>query len=88
METLLIWNNHSMCFDWSLLRNCSPMQPCWYLKYPLSYRNLEEMMQERGLDICHTTIYRWVLEYSPKLNRGLRKYLKPTTGRKFHLLLA
>ena len=50
----------------------------WYLKYPLSYRNLEEMMQERGLDICHTTIYRWVLEYSPKLNRGLRKYLKPT----------
>ena len=36
------------------------------------------MMQERGLDISHTTIYRWVLEYSPKLNRGLRKYLKPT----------
>jgi len=35
-------------------------------------------MQERRLDICHTTIYRWVLEYSPKLNRGLRKYLKQT----------
>ncbi len=50
----------------------------WYLKYPLSYRNLKEMMQERGLNICHTTIYRWVLEYSPELNRGLRKYLKPT----------
>ena len=37
----------------------------WYLKYPLSYRNLEEMMQERGLNINHTTIYRWVIEYSP-----------------------
>ena len=50
----------------------------WYLKYPLSYRNLVEIMQERGLNINHTTIYRWVLEYSPELNRGLRKYLKPT----------
>ena len=50
----------------------------WYLKYPLSYRNLQEMMQERGLNINHTTIYRWVLEYSPKLNRGLRKHLKQT----------
>ena len=30
----------------------------WYLRYPLSYRNLEEMMIERGLSIDHTTIYR------------------------------
>ncbi len=50
----------------------------WYLKYPLSYRNLQEMMQERGLNINYTTIYRWVLEYSPELNRGLRKHLKQT----------
>lgn len=35
-------------------------------------------MQERGMNISHTTIYRWVHEYSPELNRGLRKYLKPT----------
>ena len=35
-------------------------------------------MQERGLDIHHTTIYRWGHEYSPKLNRGLRKHLKLT----------
>ena len=31
----------------------------WYLKYPLSYRNLQEMMEERGLFINHSTIYRW-----------------------------
>lgn len=30
----------------------------WYLRYPLSYRNLEEMMQERGLTVDHTTVYR------------------------------
>lgn len=37
----------------------------WYLRYPLSYRNLEEMMLERGLDVDHTTIYRWVQDYAP-----------------------
>ena len=31
----------------------------WYLRYPLSYRQLEEMMRERGLGVDHTTIYRW-----------------------------
>jgi len=51
----------------------------WYLKYPLSYRNLQDMMEERGLFIHHTTIYRWVIEYSPTINRKLRKYLKKTS---------
>ena len=37
----------------------------WYLKYPLSYRNLEEMMAERGIKVDHTTIMRWVHQYSP-----------------------
>ena len=32
----------------------------WYLKYSLSYRNLVEMMEERGLHMAHTTIMRWV----------------------------
>jgi IS6 family transposase len=32
----------------------------WYLRYPLSYRDLEEMMAERGLDVDHSTIARWV----------------------------
>lgn len=35
----------------------------WYLRYPLSYRDLEEMMVERGLSVDHTTIYRWVVAY-------------------------
>jgi transposase-like protein len=32
----------------------------WYLRYSLSYRDLEEIMAERGLSVDHTTIYRWV----------------------------
>jgi hypothetical protein len=35
----------------------------WYLKYALSYRNLEEMMAERGVKVDHTTIMRWVHQY-------------------------
>jgi transposase-like protein len=50
----------------------------WYLKYSLSYRNLEEMMNERGLTLDHTTIMRWVHQYSPEINKRIRKYLKPT----------
>lgn len=37
----------------------------WYLRYPLSYRDLEEMMAERGLRVDHSTIARWVLRYGP-----------------------
>jgi len=37
----------------------------WYLKYSLSYRDLEEMMLERGIDVSFTTIMRWTHQYSP-----------------------
>lgn len=50
----------------------------WYLSYPLSYRNLEEMMLERGLEVDHTTICRWVHTYSPEIDKRTRRYLKPT----------
>jgi len=51
----------------------------WYLRYPLSYRDLEEMMLERGLHADHTTIYRWVQYYAPELEQHCRSYLKATT---------
>jgi transposase, IS6 family len=41
----------------------------WYLKYPLSYRNLKEMMAERGIKVDHTTIMRWVHQYSPEIEK-------------------
>ena len=39
----------------------------WHVAYPLSYRQLEELMQERGVAVDHSTINRWVLQYSPLL---------------------
>ena len=48
----------------------------WYLKYALSYRNLEEMMAERGVEVDHTTIMRWVHQYSPEIEKKVRRYDK------------
>ena len=39
----------------------------WYVAYPLSYRQVEELMEERGVSVDHATINRWVLKYSPQL---------------------
>jgi len=50
----------------------------WYLRYSLSYRDLEEMMAERGLAVDHTTIYRWVQRYAPELEQRSRPHLKAT----------
>lgn len=48
----------------------------WYLRYALSYRDLEEMMTERGLSLDHTTIYRWVQHYAPEIDKRSRPHLK------------
>src|SRR5512135_2534564 len=48
----------------------------WYLRYALSYRDLEEMMTERGLSVDHSTIYRWVQRYAPELEKRCRPHLK------------
>src|SRR3954463_16471377 len=50
----------------------------WYLRYSLSYRDLEEIMAERGLSVDHTTIYRWVQRYAPILEKKCRAKLRPT----------
>jgi len=39
----------------------------WYLAYPRSVRRIEELMAERGVDVDHSTINRWVVKYSPLL---------------------
>jgi transposase-like protein len=51
----------------------------WYLRYALSYRDLEEIMAERGLQVDHTTIFRWVQRYAPELEQRCRLHLKSTT---------
>ena len=50
----------------------------WYLRFSLSYRDLEELMTERGLSVDHTTVWRWVQRYDPELDRRVRRELKRT----------
>ncbi|CDZ77287.1 hypothetical protein BN59_01570 [Legionella massiliensis] len=56
----------------------------WYCKYGISYRDLEEMMKERGLEIAHTTVYRWVQHYAPELKKRLEWYKRRYSNR-WHL---
>ena len=52
----------------------------WYCKYGISYRDLEEMLTERGVMVDHSTIYRWVQYYAPKILDKLKWYWKPKLG--------
>ena len=58
-----------------------PLEPIllcvrWYCRYQLSYRDLEEMMRERGIDVDHSTVFRWVQRYAPEINKCIRPHLK------------
>src|SRR3546814_14084891 len=44
----------------------------WYCRYPISHRDLEEMLAERGISVDHSTIYRWVQCYAPEMEERLR----------------
>ena len=48
----------------------------WYVAYPLSYRNIEELMAERNVEVDHSSLNRWVREYSPQLEAQFRKHYK------------
>ena len=45
----------------------------WYVAYSLSYRDLEELMQERGYGVDHSTIQRWVVHYALRIEKAFRK---------------
>jgi putative transposase len=49
----------------------------WYVAYPLSYRQVEELMQERGVAVDHATVNRWVLKYSPQLEQAFHHRKRP-----------
>jgi len=50
----------------------------WYLRYPLSYEHVAELLAERGVEVDASCIWRWVQVYAPELNKPCRPYLKPT----------
>ena len=56
----------------------------WYVAYPLSYRQLEEMMGERGVAVDHSTLNRWVIKYAPEFQKAFRRRQCPV-GRSWRL---
>jgi transposase-like protein len=52
----------------------------WYCKYGISYRDLAEMMQERGIVVDPSTIFRWVQRYAPEIQKRVRQYQGKRSG--------
>jgi transposase-like protein len=52
----------------------------WYLMFPISYRDLELMLADRGVIIAHTTIFRWIQAYAPELEKRIPPHLYPRNG--------
>src|SRR3712207_8095339 len=52
----------------------------WYLRFPVSYRELELMLADRGVAVDHTTMYRWVQRFAPELEKRVRRHLRPCHG--------
>ena len=55
----------------------------WYLRYGLSYRDVEELLLERGIEVDHVTIYRWVQRFTPLLIDAARPCRHAVGGRWF-----
>src|SRR5207248_11627201 len=55
-----------------------------YLRFTLSYRNVEELLAERGLDVSYETVRRWVLKFGPLIARKLRQG-RPRPSARWHL---
>ena len=52
----------------------------WYAAYPLSYRHLEEIMEERGVSVDHSSINRWAIRFLPLIEKMARKHKRPVGG--------
>ena len=52
----------------------------WYLMFPISYRDLELMLADRGVEIAHTTLFRWIQAYAPEIEKRIRPHLRPSNG--------
>jgi transposase-like protein len=48
----------------------------WYLQFPISYRDLERMFADRGIQVDHTTLFRWIQTYAPELEKRIRPHLR------------
>ena len=76
----MLFDTKGHCFE----RDIIMLNVRWYLSYKLSYRDLSEMAAERGLEVDHTTIYRWVIKFTPELEKTVRR-LKRSAGKSWRL---
>lgn len=59
-----------MCFKVDFILNCIR----WYVAFPLSYRHIEELMEERGMSVDYSSINRWVIRFLPIIEKMARKH--------------
>jgi transposase-like protein len=52
----------------------------WYLQFPISYRDLKRMFADRGIQVDHTTLFRWIQAYAPELEKRIRPHLRTSNG--------
>jgi transposase, IS6 family len=52
----------------------------WYLMFPISYRDLALMLRDRGVEVDHTTLFRWIQAYAPEIEKRIRPHLRPSNG--------
>jgi IS6 family transposase len=52
----------------------------WYLMFPISYRDLELMLLDRGVEVDHSTIFRWIQAYAAELEKRIRPHLRMSNG--------
>ena len=52
----------------------------WYLMFPISYRDLELMLRDRGVTVAHTTVFRWIQAYAPEIEKRIRPHLRSSNG--------
>src|SRR3712207_4095042 len=52
----------------------------WYLMFPISYRDLELMLADRGVELAHTTLFRWIHAYAPEIEKRIRPHPRPSDG--------
>jgi transposase-like protein len=69
----MLFDTKGHCFE----RDIIMLNVLWYLSYKLSYRDLKEMAAERRFDFDHTTIYRWVIKFTPELEKVVRLLKRP-----------
>jgi len=70
-----------LSFKWKHLKQSIVLMAArWYLAYAISYRDIEELMAERGVKVDHSTVNRWVIEYAPQLENEFRKKHKSQAG--------